>query len=406
MSDRTPNQLEEAAAHGTNADDLTQRERRERSKEAFDEDAGLPSINRKANANKLTTIVGFVFIAVVGLAAIVAINRAPAEPPKRKEDSKIANRMPPFEMPAPERPPLPAHAAVNTPDKQTEDDWMARKLGGKLVISGGGTGAATTGAQLNRTGSSAGAASSMGAEEERFAQLAALSKLHGQGSDTNQAEEPAPNSMAAHLTPTKTQMISASMLPNRNYVVAKGASLDCALETAIDSSLPGMVTCRLTRDIYSDNGKVLLLDRGSQLVGEYRSALKQGQARIFLLWTRAKTPNGVIVTLDSPGTDALGRAGTAGQVDNHFWERFGSAILMSLVTDTVAGANRGGGGNSGNSTNIYNNTTASGGKIVESMLEESAKIPPTLFVNQGEHIQVLVARDLDFSSVYALRPVP
>ena len=402
MSEPTPNRLEEAAARGANADNIPQREHRRRSEEEFDEDAGLPSINRKANANKLTTIVGFVFIAVVGLAAIVAINRAPAEPPKRKEDSKIANRMPPFEMPAPERPPLPAHAAANTPDKQAEDDWMTRKLGGKLVISGGGTGAATAGPQLNR----AGTGSTVGAEEERFAQLAALSKLHGQGGDTNQAEEPAPNSLAAHLTPTKTQMISASMLPNRNYVVAKGASLDCALETAINSSLPGMVTCRLTRDIYSDNGKVLLLDRGSQLVGEYRSALKQGQARIFLLWTRAKTPNGVIVTLDSPGTDALGRAGTAGQVDNHFWERFGSAILMSLVTDTVAAANRGGGGNSGNSTNIYNNTTASGAKIVESMLEQSANIPPTLFVNQGEHVQVLVARDLDFSSVYALKPVP
>lgn len=402
MSERTnPNWAEETAAPATNANEASQRDQRDRAEHAFDEDAGLPSINRKANANKLTTIVGFVFIAIVGLAAIVAINRTPAEPPKRKEDSRIANRMPPFEMPAPERPPLPAHA-VTSPDKQSEDDWMTRKLGGKLVISGGGTGGAASGTPLIRTGPGSG----IGTEEERFAQLAALSKLQGQGSGASQVEGPAPNSLAAHLTPTKTQMISASILPNRNYVLAKGASLDCALETAIDSSLPGMVTCRLTRDIYSDDGKVLLLDRGSQLVGEYRSALKQGQARIFLLWTRAKTPNGVIVTLDSPGTDALGRAGTAGQVDNHFWERFGSAILMSLVTDTVASANKGNGGNSGSSTNIYNNTTASGAKIVESMLEQSANIPPTLFVNQGEHVQVLVARDLDFSSVYALKPVP
>ena len=362
----------------------------------FDENAGLPSINRKTNANKLTTIAGFVFIIIIGVAAIVAVNKGPTEQPKRSEESKVANRMPALDIPQLERPPAPPPAAGQAAEKDQAEDWMTRKLGGKLVIAGGGGGTSSTGGQSAR--SAAGEATT---EQDRVAQLLAMTQASGTPSSP---DTPAQNTLTAHLTPTRTQMVSASMLPNRNYVITKGANLDCALETAIDSSVPGMVTCRLTRDVFSDNGKVLLLDRGSQLVGEYRSALKQGQARLFVLWSRAKTPNGVIVSLDSPGTDALGRSGISGSVDNHFWERFGSAILMSFVSDAVAAATRGG-QNSGNSTNIYSNTASSGTKVVESMLEQSASIPPTLVVNQGAHIQVLVARDLDFSGVYALRAV-
>ena len=229
-----------------------------------------------------------------------------------------------------------------------------------------------------------------------------LSQAHAFASDNSVVEETKPDKFKQQLQATKLNGSVASRIIDPNLFITKGAFLDCILETAISSDVAGMTRCQLSRDIYSTNGKVLLLEKGSHIVGQYQGGLQQGQARIFVLWSRIETPTGVIIDLDSPGTDALGRSGHSGYVDGHFKQRFGSAILLSMIGDVGQyAANK---ANSGNKNQIQFGDTIGGSKDLASIaLQDSIHIKPTLLKNQGEHINVFVARDLDFRSVYDLQ---
>ncbi|GAN82296.1 type IV secretion system protein VirB10 [Acidocella aminolytica] len=216
--------------------------------------------------------------------------------------------------------------------------------------------------------------------------------------------------LAARLKPTVLDGERASVLQNPDMVITEGTMIPCTLQTAIDSQLPGLVTCVVPIDVRGSTGNVVLLDRGTKIVGQMENGLLQGQNRVFVDWTRAETPDHVIVTLDSPGSDELGRAGLPGAVNNHFWDRFGGALMLTLVQGGLqAGTLAAAGNGNGNSTSqqaalgfVYA-AQSNGQSVANTALANSINIPPTLTKNQGDTVSLIVAHDLDFSSVYRLR---
>ncbi len=187
----------------------------------------------------------------------------------------------------------------------------------------------------------------------------------------------------------------ARTLPDRNFLITAGSFIPCVLQTAMDSSQPGYVSCILPRNVYSDNGRVVLMEKGTKIFGEYQGGLNRGQYRLFVLWTRAVTPRGIAIDVGSPATDALGRDGVDGRVNNFFWQRFGTALLFSLVEDAATVGAEAVGNNGSNTTRVPSDAAST-------VLQQNAEIKPVLRKNQGEDVGITVAQDFDFSTVYGL----
>jgi type IV secretion system protein VirB10 len=179
----------------------------------------------------------------------------------------------------------------------------------------------------------------------------------------------------------------ARTLPDRNFLITAGSYIPCVLQSAMDSSQPGFVN--------SDNGRVVLMEKGTRVFGEYQGGLNRGQYRLFVLWTRAVTPRGIAIDVGSPATDALGRAGVGGAVNTFFWQRFGTALLFSLVEDAATVGSQAVGNNGSNTTRVPSDAAST-------ILQQNGEIKPVLRKNQGEDVGITVAQDFDFSTVYGL----
>ena len=200
--------------------------------------------------------------------------------------------------------------------------------------------------------------------------------------------------------------MKATTLGDRSLTLPKGTAFTCALKTRVISATSGLVGCQVQRDVYSDNGRVLLIERGSHLDGEYRIAsVRPGTVRIPVLWTRIRTPNGVTVDVESPGTGQLGESGIDGHVDNRWGDRIGAAMLLSLIDDSVKLVIQNQMQDQDADTIVLPSTTENTSKLAEKVLDSTINIPPLIYQNQGGIVGIYVARDVDFSAVYALQPV-
>lgn len=353
---------------------------------------GIPqdlSVSKKSNMNKVALAGGGLFavgLIVSGLMTFLSgqseetaeqkpLDSIKNNQPKNFDQDKtqLALEMPeraPAEASAPDNldiiqtEPAPTQTTTNTEPKEPPID---RRLTGEVLVVGGSADAG------NESG-----------------QTSTVSLSGNEGSSQT--------ALGNRLKPTGTARATAQRRADVTYLLPKGTNIPCTLDTQIITTHPGFTRCLITRDVYSSNGKVLLLERGSKLVGEQTTAMLQGQARVFVLWNEAETPNGVQVNIASPGAGQLGAAGHEARVDYHFFQRFGGALLISLISDLSANLNDLNKSN-GNSITI-DDSKSTAEEMATEALKNSINIPPTGYVNQGALINVMASRDVDFSGMY------
>jgi type IV secretion system protein VirB10 len=204
----------------------------------------------------------------------------------------------------------------------------------------------------------------------------------------------------------KTDRVFAAKAIDENLVIPKGTQIDCGLTTRAVTGISGFASCLITRDVYSANGRVLLIERMSTVDGEYAAQSQAGQKYIHVLWTRVRKPGGVTIDIASPATDGLGGAGIPAFVDNRWMERLGAAYLLSFIKDVIAykTATDSQTGESTAASVAYQNTTKTSEALAEQVLATTIGIKPILYANQGDRVAIYVARDLDFSKIYEVRP--
>lgn len=191
--------------------------------------------------------------------------------------------------------------------------------------------------------------------------------------------------------------------PMSPYQVMAGNVLPATLITGLNSDLPGRLIAEVRHSVYdSVTGRYLLIPQGTRLLGEYSSAITFGQNRALVIWNRMIYPNGRSIMLEGmPGVDISGYAGFKDQVDRHFLELMGSALLGATVAVAAESAQNNDGDDFTNS--ILAGTATTSDQVIQQLVRRQLNVQPTIKIRPGYHFNVLVLADMVLP-VYDPRP--
>jgi type IV secretion system protein VirB10 len=187
--------------------------------------------------------------------------------------------------------------------------------------------------------------------------------------------------------------------PPQNNLLQEGAVIPLVLLTALNNALPGHVSARVTSNVYdSITGDVLIIPAGSKLEGNYNSSTLFGQNRMMFGFQRIILPTGASIKIAAwNGGDAQGRAGVAGDLNNHLWQQFGTGILLATLGWVLQPPNSPNGVIVNTAGGDYSLSSAAGQVTSDTaggILAHYQNMKPELNVAAGTKLSLIVLQDI------------
>lgn len=241
-------------------------------------------------------------------------------------------------------------------------------------------------------------------------------KMHGGGGGNRDSDEE--NSIIIldkdslkTVQETKVDSVTTKT-SDMSRVIMQGKIINAVLETAINTDVQTQVRAIVSRDVYSESGKNIVIPKGSKVVGNFQAITSNNISRIQITWTRIIRVDGLSINITANSADNLGRGGIDGELDNKYAQTMkntflsslisvASAVLLDKVTNTV--------NTTQTTTGITGTTTVTSSNAasqaiidattnitdeMQSIVDGLKQETPTIRIAQGTKINIIVNQDM------------
>ena len=191
----------------------------------------------------------------------------------------------------------------------------------------------------------------------------------------------------------------------KEYRLLEGTALETVLTNRLDGSFSGPVNCMVTTNVYSHNGRHILIPQGSRVLGEVRKVESFGQQRLAVYFHRLIMPDGYSLSLDKfQGLNQVGETGLRHQINHHYLEVFGVSVAIGAIAGLGQANTRSGVDQSGLDTYQQGVATSLSQSSLR-ILDRYLNVLPTFTIREGHRVKVYLAGDLDLPA-YEKHQVP